>query len=608
MNYKFLALLLLLSIRVTFFAQNKSKEQLNEVIINSTRIDIPFSKNSKQIKIITATEIKNTTATNLTDLLQGIEGIDVIKRGTNGMQADIKIRGGNFQQTLILIDGFKTEDPQTGHHTMNMMIPLKNIERIEIIKGASARIFGQNAFAGAINIVTKKIKKDQIDFAIHAGSFNYLNGGVTASRKLEKSSHQFHFSHQQSDGYRLNTDFKNNNYFLKSIFETKNQPIQLIASFTNRNFGAQYFYTSPASNFTEYEETQTSLVGVSTKYIFSKLTLKPKIYWKRNQDMFQLKREDPSFSRNFNISNKVGVELNSSYKSNFGTTGFGIDVAKVSLASNNLGNQKRIMLNAFLEHRYVTKNDKLDFTPGISVSYFSDFGFQTFPGLDVGYKVNKNSRLFWNIGSSYRVPSYTEMYISIPNFLSGNKNLNPETAFTQELGYKYGTNKIQFNSSIFYRVSKDLIDYVKETAESPFYKAENLRTITTKGFELSTTIPFEILNNEQQLKLGYAFLEDDYVGVDVFKSRYLLNNTVKHHFTASLQTQFFKKINNTISYRYIERPINKYHVLDAKISATINKFTMFVLANNILDTDYYEKQFVKMPKSNFGVGLRYSIY
>ena len=125
--------LLLLIFFISFlnlFSQEEIKENLKEVIINSTRIEIPFSKSSKKITIINSVDIKKSTATNLTDLLQGVEGIDIIKRGTNGMQSDIKIRGGNFQQTLILIDGFKTEDPQTGHHTMNMMIPLENIERI----------------------------------------------------------------------------------------------------------------------------------------------------------------------------------------------------------------------------------------------------------------------------------------------------------------------------------------------------------------------------------------------------------------------------------------------------------------------------------------------
>ena len=605
MILKKLFLFLLISLSLTLSSQTTNKQDLDEIIINSTRIEVPFSKSSKNISIINIDDIKKSSVTNLTDLLQNITGIDIVKRGVNGMQSDIKIRGGNFQQTLILIDGFKVEDPQTGHHTMNMMIPLENIERIEIIKGASARIFGQNAFSGAINIVTKKINSDNVSIDANYGSFTYLKGGITASKQFKKSSYQINFSHQQSDGYRLNTDFKNNNIFLKSVFETKNQPIKLIASFANRDFGAQYFYTSPASNFNEYEETQTSLVGVSTKYLFPNLTLKPKIYWKRNQDMFLLKRNEPTFSRNFNISNKVGVELNSSYKSNIGITGVGVDLAKVSLASNNLGNQDRTMFNAFIEHRYVTKNKKIDFTPGVSMSYFSDFGVNYFPGLDVGFKINSKTQLFWNVGSSYRVPTYTEMYINIPNFLSGNENIKPEKAFTQEIGYKYNTKAFKVNTSVFYRVSNDLIDYVKETAASTFSKAENLRTIKTKGFEISGAYNFNILKHTQQFKLAYTFLEDDYKSVSVFKSRYLLNNTIKHHFTTSLNTQFIKYFKQSISYRYIERPINKYHVLDAKISSDFKRINFFIIANNILNANYYEKEFIPMPKSNFEVGLKY---
>ena len=602
MKIKILLISLIISIKL--FSQNKT-EKLEEVLITSTRIEVPFLKSSKNIIIINTDDIKKSTATNLTELLQSVEGIDIIRRGTNGMQSDIKIRGGNFQQTLILIDGFKTEDPQTGHHTMNMMIPLENIERVEIIKGSSARVFGQNAFSGAINIVTKKVKSDKIKVNASYGSFNYLNGGITASKKFNKSNHQIHISRQQSDGYRTNTDFNNNNYFVKSSFNTKNEPIKLLASFADRKFGAQYFYTSPASNFTEYEETQTSLVGVSTKFRFSNLTLKPKIYWKRNQDEFLLKRENPSFSRNHNISNKVGAELNTSYKSKIGTTGLGVDFAKVSLASNNLGNQDRTMLNVFVEHRYVTKSGKIDFIPGIAISYFSDFGVHTFPGLDVGFKTSDKTRLFWNVGSSFRVPTYTEMYINIPNYLSGNEDLKPEKAITQEIGFKYNSNKFSFNTSVFYRVSNDLIDYVKETNASPFYKAENLRTIATKGFELSSNYKFKFSSFNQKIKIAYTFLEDDYADIDVFQSRYLINNTIKHHLTASLQTQFLKNVNQTISYRYIDKPLNNYNVLDAKISANINKFNVFILANNILDTKYFEKQFIPMPKRNFMIGIGY---
>ena len=132
------------------------RDTLNEVIITSTRIDLPFKDNSRTIQIITSKDIVNSAATNVADLLQQVAGVDVRRRGTAGSQADLYIRGGGFDQTLLLIDGIKMDDSQTGHHTMNAALPIEVIERIEIIKGPAARIFGQNAFTGAINIVTKK--------------------------------------------------------------------------------------------------------------------------------------------------------------------------------------------------------------------------------------------------------------------------------------------------------------------------------------------------------------------------------------------------------------------------------------------------------------------
>ena len=98
----------------------------------------------------------------------------------------------------------------------------------------------------------------------------------------------------------------------------------------DRKFGANNFYTN-SPNYNEYEETQTSLVGVSTSVIKNNWTLKPRLYWKRGQDMFLLKREDPSFSRNFNITNKVAAEVNSSFKNNFGVTGIGMDLLRNNL-------------------------------------------------------------------------------------------------------------------------------------------------------------------------------------------------------------------------------------------------------------------------------------
>ena len=239
------------------------------------------------------------------------------------MQADLYIRGGSFDQTLLLIDGIKVEDAQTGHHTMNAALPIEVIERIEIIKGPAARIFGQNAFTGAINIVTKKRLNNKVSINVEAGSFGQLNGSVTLGKETENSSIIAHVGALTSDGYRNNSDYNNQNYFLKGIFNKKKQPIEVIATFFDKKFGAENFYTTNVT-FNEYEETQNSLLGVSTTFKSNKFNVTPRIYWRRGQDMFLLRRDDPGFYRNFHITNKIGVETNASYTSDIGITGFGI--------------------------------------------------------------------------------------------------------------------------------------------------------------------------------------------------------------------------------------------------------------------------------------------
>ena len=134
MNKYFLFLFILIA--TSSFSQDLTKKQeLDEVIISSTKLEIPFSKNFRTIQIIDSEYIINSPSTNISDLLQEISGIDIRRRGVGGVQGDLYIRGGGFDQTLLLVDGMKMDDVQTGHHTLNMIIPLFLVERIELIKG-----------------------------------------------------------------------------------------------------------------------------------------------------------------------------------------------------------------------------------------------------------------------------------------------------------------------------------------------------------------------------------------------------------------------------------------------------------------------------------------
>jgi vitamin B12 transporter len=607
MKIKITLLIVLLFCAVKAKAQVDAvkRDTLKEVMITSSRIDLPFKENSRTIVVITSEVIKNSAATNVADLLQQVAGVDIRRRGTAGSQADLYIRGGGFDQTLLLIDGIKMDDSQTGHHTLNAALPLEVIERIEIIKGPAARVFGQNAFTGAINIVTKNKLDNNASINVEAGSFSQLNYSLTVGKETENTSIIAHIGALTSDGYRENSDYSNYNYFVKGIFNKKKQPIEMIATFFDKKFGAQNFYTPSSWGFNEYEETQSSLFGVSTTFNTEKFKITPRVYWKRGQDIFLLKRDDPSFYRNLHITNKVGVETNASYTSNFGITGFGIDISRVFISSNNLGNRNRTMANLFLEHRFKLADGKLDITPGVAVTYFSDFKFHAFPGLDIGYQLSDNLKAYGNLGVTYRVPTYTDLYYN-DSSTSGNPNLNPEEAFAQEIGLKYNSDRFTTSVAIFNRKATNLIDYVKSDATATKFVATNFAEVNTKGFELNADYRFKINEFTQTLSFGYNFLKDDILDQNKELSRYSLN-TLKHQFITRFTSKLFKNVRQNIIYKHAERTVGtSYNVWDASVIVDLHKFSVTLTANNIFDADYIESGFVPMPPSNILLGLRYS--
>ena len=591
---------LVLCISLQAFSQEKTQE-LDSIVINSTRISLPFKENSRTINIITAKDIKNSAATNVADLLQQVTGVDVRRRGTGGGQSDLYIRGGGFDQTLLLIDGIKMDDAQTGHHTMNAALPIEVIERIEIIKGPAARIFGQNAFTGAINIVTKKRLNNKVSINVEAGSFGQLNGSVTLGKETENSSIIAHVGALTSDGYRNNSDYNNQNYFLKGIFNKKKQPIEVIATFFDKKFGAENFYTTNVT-FNEYEETQNSLLGVSTTFKSNKFNVTPRIYWRRGQDMFLLRRDDPEFYRNFHITNKIGVETNASYTSDIGITGFGVDFSRFSIQSNNLGERVRTMVNFFLEHRF--KLGSFDITPGIAATYFSDFKFNAFPGLDIGVQISDKVRVYGNVGYTFRAPTFTDLYYSDPA-TSGNPNLEPEKAFAQEIGLKYRDDKFSGSLAIFNRDSEDLIDYVRQNTSVNIFTAANIAEVSTQGVEFESAYNFKMNNYNQTITFGYTYLNDDILDQNKDLSRYSLN-TLKHQFISRFTSQLFKNVRQNIIYKHSERTVGtSYNVWDASLIVDFNKFTFSLTANNIFNAEYIESGFVQMPPSNVLFGLRY---
>ena len=600
---------LLIFLISNFSVSQDQTTDLDEVVVVSSKLDLPFSKNFRTVNIISSEDIKNSPVTNVSDLLQEITGIDVRRRGVGGVQGDLYIRGGGFDQTLLLVDGMKMDDAQTGHHTLNMILPLYLIERVEIIKGPAARIFGQNAFNGAINIVTKDLEgeKRTVHMKLNElsyGSFEQKNISLSTKITAENIKSLISYSGNRSDGYRHNTDFKRNNYFVKTSFNTNKSPVNIIASFNENKFGANGFYASPSAT-EQYEETQASLLGVTTTINSEKLSITPRLYWRRGQDEYIYIRDNPSVYRNLHKTNKVSAELSGSYFSKSGITGFGVDLSTVNISSNNLGDHKRTTVNLFADHTFQLFDKKLFISPGIALSYFSDMSFHSFPGIDLGYNVSSDFKIYSNIGKTYRIPTYTDLYYSDRTTV-GNENLNPESATSTELGLKYNSSNFKFSAALFNRSAKNIIDYVK-SSENDLWKAENIGSLTTKGYEFDISYSFKSsydLSNVNSISIGYTNIRDNNYVTDINFSKYSLNS-LKHHLISKLNLKYIKNINHSIVYKYSERSDkSNYSVLDSKI---MYKKGLYIYINNILDEIYSETNLVPMPGRSFLVGFNVGI-
>lgn len=602
MKKQFLSIILL-GLITNISAQEQPK-QIKEIIIQGKFLETPYHKVTENISLITREEIQNTPAQSIEEALQQITGIDIRKRGANGVQSDISIRGGSFDQVLILLNGIRMNDSQTGHNSMNLPVDLENVEQIEVIKGPAARRFGNNAYTGVINIITKAPSRKNVKILAEGGDFSSYTLGLSANLGNEKFAQSISANTSASEGYRHNTDYKISNIFYQNQLKIKNGNIRLQAGFSEKKFGANGFYATPTAT-EQYEEVQASIVSLGYQQKFGKLRLNANAYWRRGQDMYLWIRNRPTGYRNMHIGNNVGGELNASYQSSLGTTGLGVELRKEFLASNNLGHRDRFLTQVFFEHHFSFINDKLKITPGISWANYDTAGNFFYPGIDVGFSFNDQNKVYANVAKVHRIPTFTDLYYSSRTEI-GNPNLKPESAVSSEIGYQFRNENFTAKISGFMRNAQDATDWVKSNINDK-WAAQNIGNIDLKGFEVEFNHrPTNWLN----YSAGYTFIDNKRAFSGNLFSKYALEN-LKHQVVAKLETRFFKYLTNELIYRYNQRlDLAHYHILDGKLSFKKDNYNLYLLVNNITNTQYSDMDKlvpVPMPSRWFHIGVTYNI-
>ncbi len=577
-------------------AQDIDTVILPDIIVQEGRLEIPVSDVSRDIVVLTKKDISAMPVESVTELLSYLAGVEIRQRGVHGVQADISIRGGNFEQVLVLINGIKMIDPQTGHHSLSLPLDMEAIERVEVLVGSAARIYGQNAYSGAVNIVTKKPKSSYFKTGLAAGKYHSWDANLSGAWVKSKHQHLFTLSRKSSDGYRYNTDYEIYNAF----YQMTAGDFRLYSGLTSRKFGANGFYASPDYK-DQYEEVLTNMAALEYHKIWKSVVLKPKLYWRHNKDHYLFIRSKPEIFENNHVSDIFGIEVNANLHSKWGETAMSIELQAVNLNSDNLGNRGRHVFSTMWEHRFTILNDKLDIRPGVLWSHFTDFGDFFYPGLDVGYSILSNLKIFANTGYANRVPTYTEMYYHSPAN-KGNEYLKPEKAFFAEAGVKWKDEHWKGKLSGFYRRSHGAIDWVKTNPAEP-WQVINMGQDKNSGITLDLAYHFERENSGFAGSAYAAYSAMSYMPSSSLMTKYG-NQAIRNQLILGIDTRLATYFRANLIYRLLDRYIlTDYAVLDARLSYKKKKWGINVDVTNILDEKYKETNLVVMPGRWWRLGI-----
>ena len=593
----------------TLFGQERTYN-LDEIVVTAGRIASRLSEVTRNIHIIKPEDITSSPVNSVQDLLQYVAGVDIKQRGVEGVQADVSIRGGTFEQTLIMIDGIKISDPQTAHHNLNLPILLDQVERIEIVKGDGSSTFGPNAIGGVINIITKKGNEKNATAQFTGGEHGFYDATLSGSYGISSVNNHFSFSKKKSDGYRHNTNFDEINASYRSSILFEKQLVNFSLGYDDKKFGANNFYSDKFPD--QWEHTRTKLASVSGEFNTVKLVFSPKFYWRRNDDEYLLNYLNPSFYRNVHKTNVYGAEIQASYQSEFGITALGAEYNRDVIASSNLGDHSRERMGIFAEQKMGYKS--FNASVGLFAYNYSNVGWKYWPGLSVGYNIYPSTRIYSSYGQAFRMPSYTELFYDyfkapVRDRQKGNPDLQYEESTNYETGLYFTEEKISASFSLFRKDGKNSIDWGKGATDSVWH-SYNIVDVSTTGFEIFTELNTDEISLRliKRMTIGYTYLNmDASLNRENFQSRYVLDH-LTHQLVVGISNALYFDITQSWMFRYEERITgDKNFLVDTQVKKSFTNFDIFVKATNLFNKSYKDFNGVFLPGRWVFAGVKASI-
>lgn len=629
-------------------AKTERELTLEEVSVTGSRAPMTRTQAARIVTVLDREDIQAAPAQSVNDLLKYAAGVDVRQRGPIGAQTDISIRGGNYEQITILLNGINICDPQTGHNTFDFPVDPSEIERIEVLEGPAGRVLGTSSLVGAINIVTRAPQQTSATFHAEGGSFGYFNGGARANIASGKWNNQVSGSYTRSDGYSrnkaggLNADYESGKAFYQGRYLDDDISVRWHAGLSERGFGSNTFYSSKYDD--QFEHTYKTFTALQAENRHGKFHVRPSIYWNHTSDRFELNRGDDAVTGkvayNYHRSDVYGVNLNTYFDWIGGRTALCAELRNEDLVSTTLGEAlsapkhikgtsrdytlglNRTNISFVLEHNVVLSRFTLSAGLVAVKNSWNEAPMKVYPGVDMSYRIGNDWKVYASYNSSLRMPSATELYYSVGGH-KADKHLKPEELQAVEGGVKYGGHGIEGKASVYYHHGKNMIDWIRDTTNpDAVWESVNFTKINTLGFEASLAFDFRKLVPAQRvvkkLNVAYSYIDQDKDEPANIESKSTLEY-LRHKVVASLDLNLYRRLDLSIKYRFQERQgtftdtdgsvrgFQPYALTDAKLSWNAPTYKLYVEANNIFDKQYYDYGCVPQPGTWIMAGASFDI-
>jgi iron complex outermembrane receptor protein len=549
------------------------------------------------------------------DALELSPSIDLRQRAPNDVQGDLSIRGSGVGQALVMVNGLRMDDVQSAHHDMDLPLPTDSVDRIEILRGAGSTLYGSDAMAGSLNVITSAPERSDFRVGVGVGNFGVNQQCASVALLWKKFDTELDGERDFSSGFRPDRDYRSFTLFSTSRAKTSLGSSLLMLGFGDKPYGADQFY----GPFNSWERTKSWFVGLkqdlgeNTEFDFG---------FRRHSDEFVLFRNDPAFFENNHIDKSWQTDIRRHDKvSQNSTLFYGAEGIHESIESNNLGEHARSRGAVYLDYD-VRALKSFSLSAGAREEILGHSHGDFNPTLAAGMWMKSGLKLKASASRAFRLPSYTDLEYHDPGNL-GNPNLGPESAWDYEGGVLWVPEaRLKAELNVFERRTRSVIDYVLRSCavipanELPtgitclpqgasIYHAENLQHLDFTGLESLVELR---LRHDQRLQFAYTRLYGFQKALTGMQTKYSFDYPVNDGVIAwngALPGGFVARTHVGVLDRYGSDP---YVLWDTAVVREFDHLAAHLLLSNITDTHYQEIPGVIMPGRSVVFGVNFLLW